>query len=899
VRSLRAWLARLAGLLGGARRDADFSEELAAHLQLHIDDNLRSGMTLSEARRDALLKLGGLDQVKERTRDRRGLPGIDMLVRDVRLAARALRARPGFTTVAVLTLALGIGVNGVLFTLVNAALFRPLPVDRPDELVDVYTSRIGGDIGGPSSYPDYLDMRAAASPLFAGSFGYAAALAPLAVGGRVRLVLGEAVTGEYFRTLGIRASIGRGLEPTDDQPGADRVVVVSHGFWQRELGGQRDALGTTIRLRDDLYTVVGVAPESFRGMVPVLEPQFWKAMAWLGEDEAIGVVETVPSPGNRTLERRGARWMYMRARLLPGETAERVQAVVQTTMDRLARTYPTTNGGRRATVFRTSDVRVLPGPDTFIRLGAIGLLSGGALILLVVCANVSGMLLVRAAGRVREFSLRVALGASRGRLVQQVLVESLLLSGAGASLGLWLAWIFARTAKPVSGLLPFPVGMPLSIDARVVGFTVAAAILAAVTSALIPAWHATRVNPADRLKGSRGTNRIAFYRWTAGDGLAVLQVAVTVVLVLAAALVARGLSTARRTDPGFKPAGLVAVNPWLVGYDNRRTWEFYDRALSRVRQLPGVEAAALAGRLPMEVSWSNPPIFVPGVHSNEDQAVATEVTSISAGYFDTLGVPLIEGRDLTAADALPGAPRVAVVSAAMAERYWPNGAIGQRFRVLAWAGPEYQVVGVSADYKVRTIGEPPTPYVHFAASRGELLPALIIARTRGDADSLNRSMQRELLALEPNLVLADRGTVAEQIAALLLPVEAAARGLAAVAAVATFLALIGLYGVVASAAVRRRHEIGVRLALGAGPGQIRRMVLGRGLLVATAGIAAGAVPAFGVARVAASLVYGVAPLDPMVWLAAIALVLTLACLANDVPARQAARLDPSRVFRSE
>jgi predicted permease len=899
VRSFRGWLARLAGLFDGVRRDADLSAELAAHLQLHIDDNLRRGMTLTEARRDALLKLGGLEQVKEQTRDRRGLPGVDILVRDVRLAARALRATPGFTAIAVLTLALGIGVNGVLFTLVNAALFRPLPVDRPDELVDVYTSRIDGDAGGPSSYPDYLDMRAAASPLFAGSFGYAPAIAPLAVGGRVRLVLGEAVTGEYFGTLGIRPSIGRGLEPADDRPDADRVVVVSHGFWQRELGGRRDALGATIRLRDDVYTVVGVAPESFRGMVPVLEPQFWKTMAWLAENEAIGIVEMVPSPGNRTLERRGARWMYMRARLLPGETVERVQAVVQSTMERLAQEHPTTNGRRRATVFRTSDVRILPGPDAFVRLGAIGLLSGGALILLVVCANVSGMLLVRAAGRAREFSLRIALGASRRRLVQLVLVESLLLSWTGATLGLWLAWIFARSAKPVSGLLPFPVGMPLTVDARVVGFTVAAAVLAAVTSALIPAWHATRVSPADRLKGRRGTSRLAFYRWTVADGLAVLQVAVTVVLVLAAALVARGLSTARRADPGFQPAGLVAMNPWLVGYDNRRAWEFHDRALSRVRALPGVEAAALAGRLPMEVSWSSPPIFVPGVHANEDQAVATEVTSVSAGYFDTLGVTLIEGRDFTAADALPGAPRVAVVSAAMAKRYWPNGAIGQRFRILAWAGPDYRVVGVSADYKVRTIGESPTPYVHFAASQRGSPPGLIVARTRGDEDTLNRSMQRELLALEPDLILADRGTVGEQISALLLPVEAAARGLAAAAGVATFLALIGLYGVVASAAVRRRHEIGVRLALGAGPGQIRRMVLGRGLVVAAAGILAGAMPAFGVARLAASLVYGVAPLDPLIWIAAVTLVLALACLANDVPARQAARVDPSMAFRSE
>jgi predicted permease len=892
-------LSRLRGLLGATRQDAEFSAELAAHLQLHIDDTLRRGMTPSEARRDALLKLGGVSQVSEQTRDRRGVPRIETLVRDVRLAVRALRATPGFTAIAVLTLALGIGVNGVLFTLVNAALFRPLPVDRPDELVDVYTSRIGGDAGGPSSYPDYLDLGAAAGPLFASSFGYAPAIAPLAVGGRVRLVLGEAVTGEYFRTLGVRPAIGRGLEPADDRPGADRVVVVSHGFWQRELGGRQEALGATIRLRDDLYTVVGVAPQGFRGMVPVLEPQFWKAMAWLAENEAIGVVEVVPSPGSRQLERRGTRWMYMRARLLPGETVDRVQAVVQTTMERLANEHPTTNAGRRATVFRTSDVRILPGPDAFIRLGAIGLLSAGGLILLIVCANVSGMLLVRGAGRVREVSLRIALGASRSRLVQQVLVESLLLSAAGATVGLWLAWIFARSAEPVSGLLPFPVGMQLSIDARVVGFTAAAATLAAVMSALLPAWHATRVSPADRLKGSAGTSRFAFHRWTAGDGLAVLQIAVTVVLVLAAALVGRGLLAARRADPGFQAAGLVAVNPWLVGYDRQRTWEFYDRALSKVRALPGVEAAALARRLPMEVSWSNPPIFVPSVHSDEDQAVATELTTVSAGYFETIGVTLVEGRDFTAADTLPDAPRVAIVSGAMARRYWPGGAIGQRFRVLAWEGPEYQVVGVSADYKVRTIGEPPTPYVHLAASQGALPPGLIVVRTRGDEHELNRSMQRELLAIEPDLILAERGTVAEQVTALLLPVEAAARVLVVSASVATFLALIGLYGVVASAAVRRRREIGVRLALGAGPGQIRRMVLGRGLLLAAAGVIAGALPAFGVARLAAALVYGVTPLDPLVWIAAITVVFALACLANDLPARRAARVDPSVAFRSE
>ena len=898
MRCLRAWLVRLAGVFGGAGRDDELSAELAEHLRLHVDDNLRAGMTPSEARRKALIRLGGLELTREQHRDRRGLPLVDHLLRDVRFAVRALAGTPGFTGIAILTLALGIGVNSVLFTFVNAALFRPLPVDRPDELVDVYTSRIAGDAGGPNSYPDYLDMRTAAADLFAGSFGYAPALAPLAIGARARLVLGEAVTGEYFRTLGVRPAIGRGLEPVDDRPGADRVVVVSHAFWQRELGGRQDALGATIRLRDDSYTVVGVAPEGFRGMVPLLEPQFWKAMAWLAEGEAIGVIEMVPSPGSRTLERRGTRWMYMRARLVPGETVERVQSVVQTAMERLARQHPSTNGSRRATVFRTSDVRILPGPDAFVRLGAVGLTSAGGLILLVVCANVSGMLLVRAAGRQREISLRLALGASHSRLVQQVLVESLLLSVAGAAAGGWIAWIVARSAKPVSGLLPFPVGMQLSIDARVVAFTAAVATLAAVASALLPAWQATRVSPADRLKGNDSTGRLAFHRWTVGDGLAILQVAATVVLVLAAALVGRGLATAHRTDPGFQIAGLAAVNPWLVGYDNRRSWEFYDRALSRVRALPGVEAAALASRLPMEVSWSNPPIFVPGAHTDQDQAVATETTVISAGYFETLGVGLVDGRDFRQADT-PDTPRVAIVSAAMARRYWRNGAIGQRFRILAWGGPEYQVVGVSADYKVRTIGEPPTPYVHLAASQGPSPPGMIVARTRGDEGALNRSIQRELLAMEPDLILADRGTVAEQVTALLLPVEAAVRLLAVGASVATFLALIGLYGVVASAAARRRHEIGVRLALGAGPGQIRRMVLGRGLLVAAAGVVVGALPALGVARLAAALVYGVAPLDPLVWIAAIAVILGLACLANDVPARRASRVEPTTALRTE
>jgi len=826
---------------------------------------------------------------------------IALLLADIRYALRWLRRSPLFTIVAVASFAVGIGFNTALFTIVDTVLFRPLPVERPKELVDVFT---GGSDGSPyrtSSYPDYQDLKRD-NQVFSDMLAYSPSMAALKIGDRSRLAMGENVTGNYFSMLGVKAEVGRTLMPDDDRAGAPRAVMISHRLWTREFGARPAAVGQNLRVHGQLYTIVGVAPASFTGMVPLLAPELWTPMAYVDEIEPGGIISIVPSPtGNTRLERRGTRWMFVKGRLKPNATVDQAAANLRLIGLQLQSSYLQTNKDRDFVVLPTTSVHIHPLADRTLLPIALGLMVVVGLVLLIACANVASMLLARATGRQKEIGIRLAIGASRARLVQQLVTESVVLAALGAGAGVALAWAMTRGAANIQLPIPIPLSFEMHIDTRVLWFTLAVTLVAAVAAGLAPAVKATRPNLVNELKGDVAAADTAGRRWTLRDGLVAAQIAVTLVLLVAAGLLTRSLVEAQKTRIGFEPAGLAIVSTELnmIGYTDARAKEFYERALERVRAIPGVESAALAERLPFSINYNENQIFFPERADPTDKGVTTDVARVSADYFDTLGVSIVQGRNFAASDT-PTTPNVAIVNEAFARKYWPNqNPLGKRIRVRTFDGPQYEVVGVSADYKVSTIGEVSTPYVHYAASQKPDTGEEIMARTHGDAGAVLNAMRRELLALDPNVLFLDQQTMDAQVAATLMPARAAAIGVSAVGVVAMLLAAVGLYGVIAYAVSRRTREIGIRMALGAKRGAVVAMIVGDGMRLAAVGAAVGILLALGAAKAVAGALYSVSFLDPVAWMAALATLLAVSIAANIAPAWRASRVNPSLALRAE
>lgn len=830
----------------------------------------------------------------------------ESLLKDIRYALRWMRRSPGFSAVAILSLGLGVGVNTAMFSLVDSLLFRPLPVTSPETLVDVFTTGGDGDEFATSSYQDFLDLKQQ-NTVFSDMLGYSPMMAPLSLGDRSRIALGQVVTSNHFTMLGVQPALGRLLVSSDDDPGAERVVVIAHRMWQREFGSDPAVAGKTLTLRGVPYTIAGVAPAAFTGVVPLLTPELWLPIQYVEEVEPAGINDNVPSPVGKTrLERRGFRWMFVKGRLKPGVTAEQAHANLALIGRQLEAANLQTNTDRRIAAVPTNDVRLLvPQAGGILSIGAAGLMTVVGLVLLIACANVASMLLARASARRREISVRLAIGASRGRLMQQLLVEGALLGTLGAAAAVALAWAVVQGLQGIKLPLPVDVAFDLRIDARVLTFSVVVAAMTGVLAGLLPALKASAPSLVGDLRGDAPTGKLGRRRFALRDVLVASQVALTAVLLVVAGLLLRSLGASQRADVGFDPRGLAAISfdTDMVRYSPGRSEAFWREALTRVRALPGVESAGFASpSLPFAFNFSTSEMRVDSrTYSEGQRGESIENNMISPTYLETLGVPIVEGRGLAETD-IAGSPAVVVINQTMARTFWPNeSAVGHTVQVVnGTQSRSYRIVGVSRDHKHHGVLEKPYPFAYFADSqRPNPSYKYIVARTNGGAEALVAAMRRELLSMESGLVFMGNSTMEQNMGTSLMPARVGAVLAAAFGGLGTLLAAIGLYGVIAFSVTRRTREIGVRMALGARPAGVLSMVMRQGFVIVAIGLVAGTLLAAAAAVALRGLLYGITPFDPVAWVLAIGAMIAAAALANFVPARRAMRIDPMTALRIE
>jgi macrolide transport system ATP-binding/permease protein len=821
------------------------------------------------------------------------------LIRNLRHALRGLRRSPGFTVVAVATLALGIGVNATIFSLVSAVLYRPLPVERPSELVNVYGSTTEAPVHDALSYPNYLDYRAQTQTL-SGLIAHSNFFASLSMDGSAELVVGEVVSDNYFDVLGVRPALGRAFVADEfSGPGAGPVAVISHDFWQTRFGGAPDVAGRTFRMNGLSYTVIGVAPARFGGMMPAISVQMWIPLSMVDAVEPLGSHRNTGGPSSPTLlESRGRHFLWAKGRMEPRVAAEQVAAEFDAIALRLAAAHPETNERERVAVLRTNSVAINPDVDGAVTPAALVLLVAVGLVLLVACANLANMMLARGAMRRREMAVRVAIGASRGRLVAQLLTESLTVAVAGGAAALlvarWLTGLVAAFQPP----LPISLGLDIAPDWRVLLFTFFTAVATGIAFGLVPALRASRPDLVAGLKdaghGADGRQRRVELR----DALVVGQVAFSLLLLVVGALMARSLGEAAKVDLGYDAARTahLSLSLEMNGYAAEDGGALIEEARRRLLAVPGVEAVGLTSRAPQSLNNNGFGIFIDGHPSTiADRPIVLDGASVDGSYFDALGLRIVAGRGIEHADR-EERRRVAVITEAMARRYWPGeDAVGREFRASRGSEP-YRIVGIVQDYKVDTPGEAPKPYLHLPLPLRITYVSLLV-RTATTAGPLVATLQRELRVLDPELVFLEAGTLRDALEVRIFPVRAGAWLIGAAGVLALLLAAIGLYGVIAFSVSRRVREIGIRRALGAETTGVVALVVRRGmLLVATGGVLGGVLAAASATALSGVLFVGV--FDALSFVLAFTALLLVAAAANALPAWRAARVDPMVALRN-
>ena len=895
----RFWL-RLQTLFRRHRGKQRLDDEIQFHLQQQIAENLAAGMSREEARYAAMRAFGNPTVLKEETRDTWGWTWLEQIASDLRYGARMLRRSPGFTAVAVLTLALGIGANTAIFSFINAMLMRTLPVHWPDELVLITPANDGnGDLG--FSYPLYEAVRDENRTL-AAIFVRAGGAMNVSVDGQAEIAPngGQYVSGSYFSTLGVEAFAGRTFTPAEDKvPGQNPVAVISYSYWKRRFAVRPSAVGKTIYLNGIPFTIIGVTPPRFFGIEVGRSPDITVPMTMYPQLNS----------GSTELSNPGSWWLAAMARLRPGVSAEQATADLSAIFEHYleARGFPT---GFRA---EGSRVKLYPGawglsPRSKTARFAILLMTLVGLVLLIACTNVANLLVARGAARQKEIALRLSIGAGRGRLIRQMITESLLLALLGGAAGfLFVSWGTQGLLK----LVPEEVSLDLSPDTRVFVFTAGISFLAGVLFGLMPAFRATRISLVQGLQGGVRQGQTQSSPNRLRNGLVVSQVMLSMVLLFVGGLFTHSLKELLSVDLGFHPEHVLvlSVDPTLIGYQGPRLVDLYRDLLEHTRTVPGVTSVSLSrGGLVTRATWGSI-VSVPGYTPGPGEVMASLFNPVDPDFFRTAGIPILLGRDFRDQDN-ETAPKVAIIDETFARQFFgeQNGvqrALGQTIGLGVDQNlGQFQIVGVVKDSKQRRIDEPPVRVVYFPFLQADLPPSLmghmtIEVRTASEPAAMTNAIRQELLAVENNLPIFGVKTLTQQVHESLEGERMFAWLASLFGLLALLLASVGLYGVIAYSTTRRTAEIGVRIALGAHRRDVMAMVLKEALRLTAIGVVIGLALAPAVGRVVSSMLYGVSAADPLTILGASVLIFVAAALAAFLPARRAMRIDPIGALRYE
>jgi len=808
-------------------------------------------------------------------------------LQDAKYAIRVLMKNPGFTVVAIITLALGIGANTAIFSMMDSFLLRPLPVMDPAQITVLAFQQKNGPLQNQFSIPEYRDVKSQTSDVFSDLLGFQWGMDGLKVNGKPDRIMTNYVSGNFFSGLGIKPLLGRFILPSEgENPGADPVMVLGYTYWRSHFNSDPSVVGKQVTLNGSPITVVGVAPEGFFGVYPILDAQGYLPL---------GMATNEGNPAD-FMENRGNRNFGVLGRLREGVDLKQANAALSVVGQRIAQQHPKEDSDLSLQVFPELRSRPQPDPNNTMLIISGLFLGLAAMVLLLACVNVANILLVRATVREREMAIRAALGAARGRLIRQLLTESILLAVAGGVAGILLGWQASAALSSMNLQTDLPIHMDFGLDWRVFAFAFAAALLTGVIVGLAPAYRASRGNLAGILhQGGRGVvggkNRLR-------SVLVVAQVAGSLMLLIIAGLFMRSLGAAQRTNLGFDPSHVLtlAMDPQEIAYNETQGREFYKNLLDRLRALPGIESVSTSSSVPMGYINSADTLIIDGYQPPPGQPAPFAFESaITPDYLQTMGIPLLRGRSFTTADS-ENTQFVAIVNQAMAKQYWPGqDPIGRQFRMGGDSKHSIQVAGIARDSRFNGITRPIGAYFfvpfaqHYAANSLEILEV----KTAAAPSTMIPAVEQVIQALAPDLPVFDVKTMSEALNTLngMLIFQIGAVLAASLGILGLILAIVGVYGVVSFAASQRTHEIGVRMALGARPLDILKMVFGQGFAIVSVGLLVGLAAAYGAGRLIGGFLT-VSPTDPVTYITVPATLLFVALTACYIPARRAMRVDP-------